>query len=126
MAWDKGRQGSGYFKKKLFESTLLRCDLYLLKIPAGVGVPEHTDPAPDGFNHWRLNIELGSMARTGQTIVKGWYNVWLQHKDQMKFRVVLFNASKLQHEYTPGEQDALFISFGFLRRDSQEPSSQHQ
>ena len=116
MEWDRGRQDSGYFKKKLFESKLLKCDLYLLKIPGGVGVPAHVDEAPVGYNHWRFNIELGSLKHTGCTIIRGWYNAWFQHAEEMKFRVVLFNASNVNHEYVAGEKTAYFISFGFLKR----------
>lgn len=42
MKWQKGKQGSLYYKFPLI--TLPKFDMYLLKIPQGSFVPTHTDP----------------------------------------------------------------------------------
>jgi hypothetical protein len=58
MNWEEGRQGTGYFKKRLVETRWpFPFDLYLLKYPEGSSIPEHTDPVA-GKRHYRLNIEL--------------------------------------------------------------------
>lgn len=66
-----GRQGTGYFKGhvrhegsisflwRLFpEGTPVERDSYLLFYPQGSHIPLHTDPAPEGHDHYRLNILL--------------------------------------------------------------------
>jgi hypothetical protein len=55
MKWEEGRLGSGYFKKKLAEWKFF--DMYLLKFPKGISVPEHRDKVPNK-RHYRLNILL--------------------------------------------------------------------
>jgi hypothetical protein len=54
--WVEGRQGTGYEKIKLF--SLSRFDIHLLRFKPGDYAPTHTDPAPKGFEHWRINIIL--------------------------------------------------------------------
>lgn len=58
MNWIKGRQDSGYYKCKLFESKLLKCDAYILKFPTGSSVPRHKDEV-NGYNHYRFNYIWG-------------------------------------------------------------------
>lgn len=53
MRWEEGRQGSGYFKLKLFAFS--RLDLYLLKFPKGSSIPPHVDQVTHG-RHFRLNF----------------------------------------------------------------------
>lgn len=104
--WDNGRQNSGYFKKKLFESALLKCDFYILKIPAGVGVPCHIDAAPPGYVHWRINLEISPVfKKTGVTV------------PLTKSRLTVFKASHVPHSYEPGTANAYFLSFGFLQKE---------
>lgn len=62
--WEHGRQGGGYSKFTLAYSTRLNFDMYILRLPKGSMVQEHTDPSPEGFEHHRVNITLRS-ARTG-------------------------------------------------------------
>lgn len=57
MNWIEGRQGTGYFKLKIFSSKWLGVDCYLLKYETGSFIPPHTDPV-EGFEHHRINIEL--------------------------------------------------------------------
>ncbi len=55
MKWTEGRQGTGYYKMKIFGSKLLKFDVYLLKFPKNSYVPYHTDEV-EGFQHHRINI----------------------------------------------------------------------
>ena len=55
MKWQKGRQGSGYFKLQLIALSFFDC--YFIKIPKGVSVPRHVDIIP-GKRHYRLNIDI--------------------------------------------------------------------
>lgn len=48
-----GRQGTGYFKRALFESKTF--DAWILTFPKGSRVPPHRDPI-NGRAHFRLNI----------------------------------------------------------------------
>lgn len=56
MKWQEGRQGTGYFKLKLF-SWEPYFDAWLLKYPPGAHIPRHRDEV-DGRRHWRCNIIL--------------------------------------------------------------------
>lgn len=53
--WEKGRQGTGYFKCKLMSGKSF--DVYILKYPKNSYLEEHTDDI-DGKEHHRLNIVL--------------------------------------------------------------------
>jgi hypothetical protein len=53
--WQEGRQGTGYFKFKIWDKILF--DLYLLKFKVGSWIPPHIDPVCF-LNHYRLNIIL--------------------------------------------------------------------
>ena len=67
MKWEEGRQKTGYFKMKLFESKWFKFDIYLLKYPEGSYIKPHIDEAitkviVNGVTtlheHHRLNIVL--------------------------------------------------------------------
>ncbi len=58
MTWEKGRQGTGYEKLRLFSSGRLRLDAWLLRAGPGVAVPSHVDPVFEGLAHWRANVIL--------------------------------------------------------------------
>lgn len=90
MTWEPGRQGSGYFKRKLFGWSWGDC--YLLKYPEGSRVPPHRDPVPTG-RHFRLNIELRK-ARDGGEFYGGAPIV--NHG-----RVVLFRPDMHVHAVSP-------------------------
>lgn len=67
--WQKGRQGTGYFKKKLFEShSGILCDLYLLKYPEGCHIPKHKDEIGFGKKHYRVNLVLKPAKKGGEFI----------------------------------------------------------
>ena len=65
--WSKGRQGSGYEKLTLLLSKRFKLDAYIIRLPTGVDVPRHTDPAVPGFGHHRINITLRAPRRGGIT-----------------------------------------------------------
>lgn len=67
--WEHGRQNGGYSKLKLIEFRRFRFDLYLLRFPEGAHVPFHRDPAPEGFEHHRVNITLRHADRGGLTLI---------------------------------------------------------
>lgn len=55
--WSPGRQGTGYSKLRLGSGA--SWDLWLLRYPAGIGIPAHVDPVP-GKRHYRVNLALWS------------------------------------------------------------------
>jgi hypothetical protein len=61
MKWERGRQGTGYWKALLASGHLLDArvywDLYLIDYPPRTSVPMHTDPVP-GRAHVRFNLRL--------------------------------------------------------------------
>lgn len=61
--WSEGRNenmGRPYFKMCL--ANLKRFDVWLISYPENVGLVEHTDPVPAGFNHHRANFILRGKA----------------------------------------------------------------
>jgi hypothetical protein len=72
MSWMKGRQGTGYEKKKIFELGSKRLggvDCYIIRYNVGDGIPPHTDPVT-GKKHFRLNFELKRASLGGRLYVK--------------------------------------------------------
>jgi hypothetical protein len=66
--WEEGRQGTGYKKLALWQSSKLSCDGYLIDYPPHASIPTHTDPVKNK-KHYRLNILLkGEDKFNGQTI----------------------------------------------------------
>lgn len=63
MAWQEGRQGTGYYKWPLLISKRFRFDSYILKYPVGTEIPLHNDTVP-GAKHFRLNFVI-KRSRTG-------------------------------------------------------------
>ena len=59
--WQVGRsanENAPYYKLKVFISKFFKVDCYLLKYPKGSKIKWHTDPSPNGYKHYRLNITL--------------------------------------------------------------------
>ena len=54
--WETGRQGTGYKKLTLLMSKRWMRDAYVIFYPKGSYIPTHTDPAPQGYVHKRVNI----------------------------------------------------------------------
>jgi hypothetical protein len=87
--WIAGRQGTGYFKQRIFEFTtrLVGMDCYILKYPVGAFVPPHTDPVTD-FKHFRLNIVLKQAKRGGHLMF---------FKTRYTGRFILFRPDAIEH-----------------------------
>lgn len=107
LKWEKGRQNSGYEKFLFFGNKfIIPFDAYILKIPQGVAVPPHKDPAPDKKTHFRLNIVL-KKAKGGLFIC--------QNSIINNSRVAFFKASKETHSMEKVEKGNIYLlSFGWL------------
>lgn len=65
LAWEQGRQNTGYYKMLLayckfpawIRKYVLGFDLYLLWYPEGTEIPEHVDEVK-GYRHYRVNVVL--------------------------------------------------------------------
>ncbi len=77
MKWERGRQGTGYFKMKLLEGS--SWDMYLLKFPKDSYIDEHTDPV-EGKEHHRINVYLkddlygGHFWKNGDIVPAHWFH----------------------------------------------------
>lgn len=108
--WEPGRQNSGYFKKKIFESKLLKFDCYLLKYPKGSIIYAHKDPAPDGFKHHRLNIVLRN------TNLGGYFYQGDKGFQPKSKRLFYFRPDIEKHGLTKIEGSTRYVlSIGWLR-----------
>jgi len=105
--WDKGRQGTGYEKFTLLFSKTLECDAYILKIPKGVGIPQHVDYVPHA-KHYRVNITLRGHLRMETS--KSHYKVW-RIGDWLSF----FRPDVISHSAPAVNTDTYIFSFGWLR-----------
>ena len=110
QAWEGGRQGTGYFKFKIFESKRLECDCYLLKYPEAAHIPFHTDPVKPGKKHYRLNIIVKKCVTGGDFLCeKTIINFW---------RFVLFRPDLYLHSVTTVYNGTRYVlSIGWLRND---------
>ncbi|HEY3254677.1 MAG TPA: hypothetical protein VGJ91_12040 [Polyangiaceae bacterium] len=100
MRWERGRQGTGYFKLRLAQGR--RWDLYLLRYPPGSSVPPHRDPVP-GKKHSRANLLLW-----GEDAFEG--RAWLRLP-----RLVVFRPDITEHEVAPVSRLRLVLSLGWVR-----------
>lgn len=107
MNWQLGRQGTGYFKVKLFESRLLKCDAYLLKYPEGAYIPGHKDPVETG-KHYRCNIFLKQAKDGGQ--------FWADKKILDWPRIQIFRPDINTHGVSKVIKGTRYVlSFGFVK-----------
>ena len=109
--WMEGRQGSGYFKKKLLESKLFKFDVYLLKYPVGSYINKHTDPVK-GYKHYRLNISLNDKFLGGAPNVEG--KCIIENNFFYCFRPDLYEHSVNRIEFGT----RYVLSIGWLKRDT--------
>lgn len=102
MKWTDGRQNSGYSKLTLFSSKRLKCDAYILKIPAGVAIPQHVDFVPNAKHH-RINITL--RGRISMWVVGGYFSIgdWFSY----------FRPDR-SHSAPAVVKDTYLFSFGWL------------
>ncbi len=99
MKWERGRQGTGYFKLDLARGR--RWDLYLLRYPPGSRVPPHRDPVP-GKEHWRANLLLwGEDTFEGRAIFR-------------LPRLVVFRPDITEHEVRAVSRLRLVLSMGWV------------
>lgn len=114
--WRPGRQGTGYRKMLLAESSWLGFDVYLLDYPPGVGIPRHTDPV-EGKKHHRINVVLRGSLVAFHVVVpsSGLVQPWML-RSFLGGRVVKFRPDVLEHGVTAGEGRRLVLSIGWVRR----------
>lgn len=104
--WQRGRQESGYFKRKIFSFASFDC--YLLKFPEGSEIPEHIDPVLQK-RHYRLNIVLKKPKKGGK---------FLAHSGRKPFlntsRVIFFRPDATSHGVSKVEKGSRYVlSFGW-------------
>lgn len=108
---EKGRQAAVYWKFKLMVSSKFKFDVYLIKIPKGVTIPPHQDPAPSGFIHRRINLLLNRKPRYGGV---------LYHQDgfdtKASTRYVHFSPSEQWHWMSPPSSNIYILSIGYLKK----------
>jgi hypothetical protein len=124
----KGRQGSGYYKLKLFSSKYFKRDAYLLFFPKGCIVPPHTDPisiGPHGerYDHFRKNIDLWGKNNGGEIYLMP--DVYAHDIDTLSFpplyeiiflgsHGIEFKASQSTHGMTQTTGWKIMLSLGRL------------
>jgi hypothetical protein len=109
--WERGRQGSGYWKLPLAYSKKFRFDAYILRLPAGTDVPLHSDPSPTGFEHHRINITLRSAKAGGVTYLKS-----SEGTSDTAARHYHFRPDLIRHSVSLIEQGEVWLlSIGWLR-----------
>lgn len=113
--WEAGRQGGGYEKMKLFESRRFKFDLYLLRYREGSEVKPHTDPAKNGYKHFRLNLILKEAEEGGRFLISP---PMLVEKVGLNFRrLKLFRPDIQKHAVTQVLKGTrLVLSLGWLRK----------
>lgn len=112
MKWEEGRQGSGYYKMKLLESKLFKFDVYLLKFPKESFIMRHTDPAPDGYEHHRLNVILNQRFNGG---------IFYQNDTPAtkSTRIIKFRPDLLSHRVSRVTAETRYVlSVGWLNEKS--------
>ena len=113
--WEEGRQSGGYRKLTLAASKWLKFDCHLIVLPEGSEVPEHTDPAPGGYVHHRINITLTFAKRGGITWIRS-LGDW-DWPLPMTDRIYRFKPSINPHGVMKVESGALrLLSIGWLRK----------
>ena len=101
MSWIKGRQGTGYLKKKIWSR--FNTDCWLIKYKPSQIIPTHTDPV-EGKKHFRLNI-----------VLKG-KGVFICEKTILCLfhRIILFRPDKYEHSMINLSKERLVLSIGMV------------
>lgn len=106
--WQQGRQMTHYYKMVMVKSEKIKFDMYLLKFPTGSYINDHKDPAPEGYEHHRINFILNKDFKGGKFVIKG--------KSQ-EGRVHRFRPDKYKHRVTKIKEGTRYVlSIGWLRR----------
>jgi len=106
---------SGYRKMLLATSKLFKFDCFLIKVPDGCAIPEHVDPAIDGFEHHRLNIAIVSSPASSKMHVDGPAKIFWRGK-AILFRPDLYRHRVEPHPIFSGEQALYLLSIGWLKK----------
>lgn len=108
LTWMQGRQMTHYYKMAILSSEKFKFDMYLLKFPTGSFIKDHKDPAPEGFEHHRINFILNKNFKGGKFVIKG--------KSQ-EGRVHRFRPDKFKHKVTPIKEGTRYVfSIGWLKK----------
>jgi hypothetical protein len=108
--WQDGRQGTGHKVLTLINSKLLKFDCHVLKYPTGSYIPFHTDPAKEGYKHYRLNIIL-TKAAGGAFICPNYSGVFKW------WRFHFFRPDVTEHCVTPVWEGTRYVfSIGWLKK----------
>ena len=114
--WDKGRQDARYSKMLLATSQRFKFDCYLLKIMDGSAIPEHTDPAVEGFEHHRVNMFLlCTQPYDRHLAVQGPSKTWLFGRI-MYFRPDLYKHSMRHMNQMWTGKATYILSIGWLKK----------
>ena len=106
--WQQGRQMTHYYKMVMVKSEKFKFAMYLLKFPTGSYINDHKDPAPEGYEHHRINFILNKDFKGGKFVIKG--------KSQ-EGRVHRFRPDKYKHRVTKIKEGTRYVlSIGWLRR----------
>ena len=106
--WEYGRQGSGYQKLMLASSKYFKFDMFIIRIPQGVRVPKHVDPALTGFANHRFNFTLKKPDVGGTTFIQGVKQVG---------RGYIFRPDIAEHEVSEVlDGELVLISIGWLTK----------
>lgn len=111
--WELGRQGSGYYKLKIFASEWLKMDCYILKYPEGSSVPRHIDKLTPKlsmyYDHNRLNIILKHPEKGGV--------FWCEKPFISGPRFILFRPDEHKHSISKIEEGTRYVlGIGWLWR----------
>lgn len=111
MKWQQGRQGTGYYKMKLFESKWLKFDMYLLKMPPKSHIPSHLDKV-QGYKHNRLNIILK------RPKIGGHFFIWKDTGPRIIWdRIILFRPDLIEHAVSEVSGSTRYVlSIGWLTK----------
>lgn len=108
LPWQAGRQGTGYNKLCLLQSSRLMCDAYLLYYPEGSEITPHTDPVQAG-KHFRLNIMLKRAESGGEFVC--------ENAIFRGFRMNLFRPDSSVHSVTRINKGyRVMLSIGWVRK----------
>lgn len=116
MKWKEGRQGTGYKVLTLFKSERFKCDCHIIKYDVGAYIPQHTDPAPDGYVHKRINFVWRSLDCVGGRFFSYGATILPIFKCGL-LGVFLFEPSELPHWVEKIERGKRWVfSLGWLKR----------
>lgn len=101
--WQKGRQGTGYYKYPIISLPFFDC--YLLKYKEGSYIPSHRDSITNK-RHFRLNIVIQEAIKGGQFVCE---------KSILSLRrISLFRPDRYYHQVTKIIRGTRYVlSFGF-------------